>query len=539
MLSSPSSSPSPEELAFLQKRVARFGLFGAALSFAFWAFRLWQAVIFPNTSDLLLEPSFGLHMLAWVCLLSVWVINRRGKHPHRLVHWSETLGLIGACLAYVWMGTFIPLPARPEMIVLSALTLALAARAAYVPSTARHTLGICLAVGVPYVWVTYESHSAISPEYLALLSPPAEQQATAHQYAQMAAVTAGVWWALSTSLCTGINELVYGLRRQVRNVKKLGQYIIEEKLGEGGMGVVYRAQHGMLRRPTAIKLLHPEVAKGATLKRFEREVRLTAKLTHPNTVTIYDYGRTPDGLFYYAMELLEGAHLGDIVAVDGEQDPARVVAILSSVASALREAHGIGLIHRDIKPANIILCVQGGVHDVAKVVDFGLVKEVATLGKADGLTQEDTITGTPQYMSPEAIARPNEIDARSDLYALGAVGYYLLTGTHVFGGGSIVEVCSHHLHTPPEPPSARRDTPIPPDLEALVLACLAKDPDDRPASAAALVQRLCALKIDRWTEPQAEAWWETHRGALEERHRRSAISHTRAIEVARHHTSWR
>src|SRR6185503_3012449 len=211
---------------------------------------------------------------------------------------------------------------------------------------------------------------------------------------------------------------------EVRDARRLGRYTLLEKIGEGGMGAVYSVRHAMLRRPTAMKLLPPQKFGAQNVARFEREVQLTARLTHPNTIRIFDYGRTPDGIFYYAMEYLDGANLAEVIAEGGPMPAGRVIHILDQVAGALTEAHGIGLIHRDVKPANIILTEQGGVPDVAKILDFGLVKEMGETG-ADPLTHADTLTGTPMYMSPEAIAAPDQVDARADLYALGAVGYYL------------------------------------------------------------------------------------------------------------------
>jgi hypothetical protein len=311
-----------------------------------------------------------------------------------------------------------------------------------------------------------------------------------------------------------LNRLVGELREEAR---QLGQYTLQAKIGEGGMGVVYRGRHALLRRPTAIKLLSPERSRKEDLLRFEREVRLTARLTHPNTVTIFDFGRTPDDVFYYAMELLEGGTLEDIVAVAGPQPPARVAQVLQMIAGALSEAHGIGLIHRDIKPANIMLCEKGGEHDVAKVLDFGLVKETR-LGAAPSLTQDSQITGTPYYMAPEAILDPQHVDGRADLYALGAVGYYLLTGHNVFEGRSSIEVMSQHLHKEPPPPSQRLGTPVPPDLEAVLLACLRKTPNERPADALALRQRLRACRdLGTWELEDARAWWEKHGEAVRER----------------------
>jgi serine/threonine-protein kinase len=286
------------------------------------------------------------------------------------------------------------------------------------------------------------------------------------------------------------------------------------------MGVVYRASHAMLRRPTAIKLLHPDRAGKEALTRFEREVRRTAMLTHPNTVTVFDYGRTADGVFYYAMELLEGATLQEIVEVDGPQPEARVIHILEQAAGSLAEAHDAGLIHRDIKPGNILLVDRGGISDQVKVVDFGLVKDIGFMAR-DGtisepaLTAADTVMGTPLYMAPETFTAPDTVDARADLYALGAVGYWLLTGTHVFDGHTIIEICGHHMHSIPESPSTRLGTPVSPDLEALLLGCLAKRPEDRPASAHILRERLrTCVAAGRWTNARAAQWWSVNHRKL-------------------------
>ena len=228
-------------------------------------------------------------------------------------------------------------------------------------------------------------------------------------------------------------------------------------------------------------------------------------------MTIFDYGRTPDGVFYYAMELLEGLGLDQLVAMDGPQPPGRVAHVLRQVLEALAEAHGVGLVHRDVKPANVILCERGGVSDVAKVVDFGLVKD---LEGETGVTHDGAIVGTPLYLAPEAI-RSATIDARADLYCVGAVAYYLLTARAVFDGRTVIEVCSHHLHTPPVPPSERLGSPLPPALEAWVLKCLEKDPERRPASAseAALDLERCGLG-GAWTHTDAHAWWAAKGRAL-------------------------
>jgi len=317
---------------------------------------------------------------------------------------------------------------------------------------------------------------------------------------------------LLAGIVTALNTIIR-LRRRIGAVLKLGQYTLEEKLGEGGMGVVYRATHAMLRRPAAIKLLLPDRAGEKNLARFEREVQLTSRLTHPHTVSIFDYGRTADDVFYYVMEYIDGFDLERLVDEDGPLQPARVIRILAQASGALAEAHALGLIHRDIKPANLVLTERVDEPDIVKVVDFGLVKTLETSPGDAALTNVDAITGTPLYLAPEAIASPDSVDARSDLYALGAVGYFLLTGQHVFAAATVVEVCSKHLLEAPVPPSQRLGRAVPPDLEALILACLAKKREDRPASAEALRGALVAcVDADKYDVQAARAWWQ-NRGA--------------------------
>ena len=300
------------------------------------------------------------------------------------------------------------------------------------------------------------------------------------------------------------------LSSEVLRAKQLGQYTLVEKIGEGGMGSVYRARHSMLRRPTAIKLIRAEQQEHSeALSRFEQEVQLTSQLTHANTIAIYDYGRTPDDVFYYAMEYLNGVSLQDLVDRTGPMPADRTIHVLQQVCGSLAEAHGIGLIHRDIKPHNVMLCQRGGAYDVVKVLDFGLVKHIDTQMNVE-LTSQDGIVGTPGYMAPEAVHAPDGLDGRSDLYLVGAVGYYMLTGTRVFSGLNALEILAKHVTKEPEPPSAR--TPgIPSDLERVILACLAKDPSDRPASALDLNAMLVNCGDARqWTDDRALEWWSEH-----------------------------
>jgi hypothetical protein len=302
-------------------------------------------------------------------------------------------------------------------------------------------------------------------------------------------------------------------RKAALEAKQLGQYTLDEKIGAGGMGVVYRAHHGMLQRPTAVKLLDVEKTTDETIARFEREVRLTSRLNHPNTIAVYDYGRTPEGVFYYAMEYLDGITLEDLVGEFGPQPEGRVVQVLLQVCGSLNEAHGVGLIHRDIKPANIILNRRGGMCDVVKLLDFGLVKAVDTQRDAK-LTKAGAMTGTPLYLSPEGVQAPERVDHRSDLYAVGAVGYFLVTGKSLFEGQSAVDICMHQVHTVPDLPSKRLGKTVSPDLEEALMRCLSKSPDDRPGSAEILAEQLKNCRsAAAWTRADATAWWEQYGSA--------------------------
>jgi eukaryotic-like serine/threonine-protein kinase len=271
---------------------------------------------------------------------------------------------------------------------------------------------------------------------------------------------------------------------------------------------VYLAEHMLLRRPCAVKLVRSERAGDPEhLRRFEREVRLTATLTHPNTVQVFDYGRTEDGTFYYVMEYLNGLTLDELVGRYGSLPPQRAVHLLRQVCAALHEAHGIGLIHRDIKPGNITVCERGGQYDVVKLLDFGLVLPVAGASDGDKLTQQGTIRGTPAYMSPEQAAGQENLDARSDIYSVGAVAYFLLTGRAPFVYASSVRTLAAHLYELPSALTEHRPD-LSRDLEALVLRCLAKNPDDRFADAKSLEAALVACRMPgAWSAEEAAIWW--------------------------------
>ena len=494
----------PEARAFLQRRVAMFGLIGAILGGTALGFRVVMGLLFTSLEDQVTQPSFIIHAAAILPLLGVWAICRKNDYSVNTIHAIENAGIFLAAVGYIGMGMDIRPEVGADTITAFILALVMFARSVFVPSSARRTTILGILIGIPLVTAMYWHYLAVDLSIWKSFGYPAKSDV---RVAASQSVITAMWWTLTVGLSALASRVIHRLRREVRSIQRLGQYNIDRKLGEGAMGIVYEAHHGMLKRPTAIKLLKPEIADPDSLERFRREVQLTAKLTHPNTVTIYDYGRTPDGKFYYAMELLSGATLTQVVNASGEQPVERVVRILRDAALALNEAHDIGLIHRDIKPSNIMLTRQGGVPDVTKVLDFGLVKN---LGRIDDLERTNTLSikGTPHYLSPEAIQEPQSIDATTDIYALGAVGYYLLSGRHLFEGKTIMEVCLHHLHTEPVPLSEVGFIDVPKELEELIFACLEKRQANRPSSGQELADALDALDIDPWTRMDAEAWWD-------------------------------
>jgi eukaryotic-like serine/threonine-protein kinase len=510
----PISEDSEESRVFLQARVALFwkvmffitlfssGL-GAVGAMAQRGVDFWLTLVVSGQSAL----------FWWLC--------GRGQWSVRASRWFESAGLVFYITCGASIGRFLlvgvthdrSLVTAPAIMMADAYVtmlqlfgtgLMVAIRAALIPSQPRRTLVVTSLVGIPPIAMT----TCFEPGQNGWL----HLRSVDSPVLPWLPGSALVMWVFVVITCTTVSRVIYGLQAEVREARRLGQYVLEDKIGEGGMGEVYRARHGMMRRPSAIKLLRGNRASEGALRRFEREVQLTARLTHPNTITLFDYGRTRDGVFYYAMELLDGANLQRIVEVSGPMPAARVARLLTMACGALSEAHGVGLVHRDIKPANLMLCRQGGEHDVLKLLDFGLVKELSVEGEAQ-LTGVSTLLGTPQYMAPESILQPDGADARADIYALGAVAYYLLAGTEVFTGKSVLELCIQHLHQAPESLTAR-GVVVPAPLEALVLACLDKDPSRRPQTAVELRKLLEACAIPPWTSEDARTWWHHHERAL-------------------------
>jgi len=496
-LAAPRPAPSAGSETLVQERLALLGRFHALLALAFLTLHVVSAVL--GGARLLEGPASRLVLGIGLVSFVQWWFCQLGPRPEPQLLTIDAmatglLALLASGLVFAEAPGELPGLSLSRAVLLVSLGTVL--RAVVVPSSPRRTLLLglvataCL-LGGAVAWLRTEGYPVRT-------------------------WTAPVAWTaaaglLATGVATAASHSLFGLRQQVREAWQLGQYTLIEKIGEGGMGAVYRASHAMLRRPTAVKLLPPGPAGAERLSRFEREVQMTSRLTHPNTVAIFDYGRTPDGVFYYAMEYLEGVNLEDLGRHDGPQPAGRVVHVLRQVAGSLAEAHEVGLIHRDVKPANVILVSQrGGAPDVAKVVDFGLVRD---LDQDTDLSRDDQIAGTPLYLAPEAISTPSRVGARSDLYSLGCVGYFLLTGRPVFEGRNMVEVCGHHLHSQPVPPTERLGQPVPAGLESLLLACLEKDPSRRPSFAGAFLAALDALgDVPPWTPDDARSWW-SGRGA--------------------------
>jgi len=482
------------ESEFLAERLTLFGRIACLASSGFLLMRL---AINAFSKRSALESFPVAHLIATAILFLIWVLAGRRVFTDRGLRRLDAAGTIAASLAYAMMVVTMSLAWRPDQLVLLILNAVLLGRAALVPSEPRRT-----------AWISAASVAAMPVvTFLLVRANPSRELPPA------AVVTQAILWAAFTALlATLLSSVTFHLRRSIARARRLGQYTLLEKIGEGGMGVVYRAEHEMLRRPTAIKLLPPASAGEVSLKRFEREAQLTARLNNPHTVSVYDFGRTPEGAFYYVMEFLDGLDLERLVREEGPLPPGRVVHILRQVCEALAEAHAVGLVHRDIKPANIVLSEYGGIADFAKVLDFGLVKD--SMGPAESrLTREDVIAGTPQYLAPETIRDGTSSDPRSDLYALGAVAYYLLTATPVFDGRPMAVIQSH-LNATPELPSTRLGRFLPAKLERLVLDCLEKDPALRPETAEVLAARLASCDdVEPWDSESARRWWKKRKTA--------------------------
>lgn len=335
------------------------------------------------------------------------------------------------------------------------------------------------------------------------------------------------YFLFTTYLCAGIafvtSRGIYSIGARLTEAREVGSYQLVELLGAGGMGEVWVAEHRMLARPAAIKLVRPEVlgadeaSRKVVSQRFEREAQATAALHSYHTITLYDFGVTEEGSFYYVMELLEGQNLDELIKVHGPVPAKRAVHLLRQICHSLADAHASGMIHRDIKPANIFVCRLGSEFDFIKVLDFGLVKTPEGLAPtAAELTVEGMAYGTPGFMAPEIAMGKTDLDGRADIYGVGCVAYWLLTGQRVFKGETPMAEAIHHIQTQPVPPSERTEITVPASLERVILTCLEKDPDDRPQTARELGRLLAeSIKDDVWAQEEAKEWWTQHMPAYD------------------------
>ena len=471
---------------FLRRRVALYLRVLFLINIGFLVITLAQSV----------EMSARQRGLEWglvIMLGAGWVYFNR----YRPARWVVVASDVVVPLILTWLySRLVILEGREEggLIILILVSLVLVLRAALIPSSVGRTL---------VVGVLAEVAAVVGSLLLASDRPRINH------------VFVGGLGAAFVAITVVTSSVIYGLRHEVWAARRLGQYELIRKLGEGRMGVVYEATHVLLKRPAVVKLLPTARAGEEAVSRFEREVTHTSRLEHPNNVSVYDYGRTPEGEFYYVMEYLNGYTLEQLVRDHGPLDDARTVHILRQAADALAEAHALGLIHRDIKPANIMLCNRGGVPDMVKVLDYGLVKRSGAVGQSDDLqtmavTRVTTIVGTPSYMSPEAIRGGVTIGPGVDVYALGAVGFFLLTGRTVFEGETVMDVCSKHLTLDPDRASDVAGRVVDDALEQLLGRCLAKQPDDRYRDGSELGQALDELSIHGWSARRARTWWTDH-----------------------------
>jgi eukaryotic-like serine/threonine-protein kinase len=497
-------------LGFVRERLALLAKTLFLVSFAFYLFLLASMVLIGGAPFVAVVrgPIALGHLCASLTMAVLWLLTRRAKPSL----WS--LGVLDV-VCFVAAGAFLSLMTIQEegqiLQTLLALMVTVMLRAILLPSRPGRTLLLSVLVFAPTVVVCIARHHPTA--FLPGFTP-------AYQKLQMTLNTV-LWSILGTTLATVASRVLYGLRQQVAEASELGQYLLEEKIGGGGMGEVWRARHRLLIRPAAIKLIRQRALGTLSadpellVRRFEREARATAALTSPHTVQLYDFGVAEDGRLYYVMELLDGLDLDTLVRQYGPVPAERVVHLLRQVCSALADAHANGLVHRDIKPANVVVSRAGTTFDFVKVLDFGLVKLDSprrTDQNAINLSTEDSWSGTPGYMAPEVVLGTADSDHRVDLYAVGCVAYWLLTGQMVFEGENAMQVMVQHVQAEPKRPSLRTNQPIPPALEALIMDCLEKDPSRRPSSADVLSERLGEVPLtSAWTAERAEGWWATHR----------------------------
>jgi hypothetical protein len=484
-------------LEFVQHRIGLFAKIIALISIAFMTVGAigWAALAPPGVSGSGVPIPMIANLAGLVVLLAVWLLCRFGRFSLVALERLDAVAIIATCTAWAF---FID-PPRTDSVPGATISVAMTAiaRSIMVPSKTTRTLRLTALAAAPVIammWGRIGAFASPGP------GPADSSGVIMLAMFQTLLVIAAGWMAVVTS------RTLYDLRRSVREANELGQYVLEEKLGAGGMGEVWRARHRLLVRPAAIKIIRAELLAathrdpGQALRRFEREARATAALRSPHTVQLYDFGETEEGALFYVMELLVGIDLENLVTRFGPIPAERAIHILKQVCQSLEEAHRNGLTHRDIKPANVFVSGIGTELDFAKVLDFGLVGlRAAQPVEAGGkMTTEAGIACTPAYAAPEIARGEPTYDHRVDIYAVGCVAYWLVTGELVFTGTTAMQMLIDHASTPPPRPQTRTELPIPRDLEDLIMECLEKDPARRPAVP------------QPWTGERADTWWRSH-----------------------------
>ena len=491
----------PDDL--LSEQIQRLAVFSAVAG-SLWAFALFMDIaVLPaaNGTGALNWRTIPVEIIAIVTSTALWFVFKRStlslpvKQNAGLAF--MLLNAVGIATLNAW-GSVLPQPGEIHISWIAVLILVYSMIA---PASPRRMLLASLVAALM-------DPAAFAVAYLAGAATP-----------PLIVIIVMTWPSIACAFVAMVpSRVLQRIGRRLREAQELGSYHLVEQLGTGGMGEVWRARHQLLAREAAIKLVRPELlgARGeaetrAVLRRFEREAQATAMLSSPHTIQVFDFGVTQDGAFYYVMELLTGRDLESLVREFGPLPASRAIYLLRQVAHSLADAHARGLVHRDIKPANIYVCRMGLEYDFAKVLDFGLVKVKQSRNTDTLSTIEHTTTGTPAYMAPETILGDAEVDRRADVYALGCVAYFLLTGQLVFEADTSMKVLMHHLNTAPVPPSQRTELPIPRELDELVLACLQKDPARRPQNAGELFRMAYNCRAcEGWDTEAAAAWWQVH-----------------------------
>jgi serine/threonine-protein kinase len=498
-----SSSFEDERIEQLWKRSRLLCLTGLAISII----ALVVSRLVPS-ADPTIETALGnyrwatdalLHAMSFLVALGlIYALSGRdGRYLHAIIY-----GTIAFNLVLVIYNTVAFHPATDPYFGVSLL---LFLAAAFVPWRPSYQVALAATAAIWFL-LLHALLYAIFPEYPRFWEARGGGEAARNHV---------IWGVVGIAILGGtsafVSRTLYSLTKTAHKAKRLGNYLIHDEIGQGGMGQVFFAQHSLMCRPTAVKVMHPGDGDQTTaLARFEREIKLSATLTHPNTITIYDVGRTPDRSLYYAMEYLEGLDLQQFVEQFGPVGPERTAYLLRQVCGSLAEAHSRDIIHRDIKPSNIFLTRRGGLYDFVKVLDFGLAKQVNS-DDASGITKTGLLFGTPRYLAPETVYGSERVDGRADIYNLGGVAYWMLTGRAPFTAASSLEIIVDHVKTVPTRPSEISEVSIPPELESIVMKCLEKKPEDRFQSAWELEEALCSLRFTQpWSRKKAEEWWDLH-----------------------------